>query len=178
MSNFKKGDELFDFLKVISEKNESKTVEIRTLYKLGIIQIKDGKVVFAKSSSGEFGREAFLEIINWKKSKFQILELSYSLKENILVENRFSQLVENYKVVDDTLVKKDIDNHECELLAECPIYNKFKGKGIKNFWIRVYCKGRKHVECERKLIHLSGESVPESLLPNGKNLINIEDSII
>jgi hypothetical protein len=59
---------------------------------------------------------------------------------------------------------------DCEYLATCPIFNRFRLEGIKNFWIRLYCQGEKQTRCQRKALKESGQTVPENLLPNGNYL--------
>jgi hypothetical protein len=59
---------------------------------------------------------------------------------------------------------------ECEYLATCPVFARFKMEGLANFWIERYCKGAKQDMCERKKIALQGLSAPETMLPNGKHL--------
>jgi hypothetical protein len=59
---------------------------------------------------------------------------------------------------------------DCEYLATCPIFDRFKLEGIKNFWIRLYCQGERQAKCARKAIKRSGELVPKDLLPNGEYL--------
>jgi hypothetical protein len=58
----------------------------------------------------------------------------------------------------------------CEYLATCPIFARFQNEGIKNFWIRLYCKGPKQEGCARKALKQAGEEVPMTLLPNGAHL--------
>ena len=59
---------------------------------------------------------------------------------------------------------------DCEYLEACPIFNRFRLEGIKNFWIRLYCQGEKQANCQRRIIKVTGRPVPEDLLPNGKHL--------
>lgn len=59
---------------------------------------------------------------------------------------------------------------DCEYLAACPIFGKFKLEGIKNFWIKLYCKGAKQARCARRILKESGKPIPETLLPSGMHL--------
>jgi hypothetical protein len=59
---------------------------------------------------------------------------------------------------------------DCEYLAGCPIFAQFKNEGVKNFWIRLYCKGPRQEDCARKSLKEAGEPVPKTMLPNGKHL--------
>ena len=55
---------------------------------------------------------------------------------------------------------------DCAQLEACPVWANFKSD-IKNIWIRNYCQGDKQERCERKRLGMSGEPVPDNLLPNG-----------
>jgi hypothetical protein len=57
---------------------------------------------------------------------------------------------------------------DCSYLNTCPIFQKFKNEGAKNFWINQYCQGPKQDECERKKLATQGQEVPADLLPNGQ----------
>ena len=59
---------------------------------------------------------------------------------------------------------------DCRFLEKCPIFAKFKSEGLKNFWIKMYCKGAKGDECARRKLKEIGKDVPLTLLPNGKTL--------
>lgn len=58
---------------------------------------------------------------------------------------------------------------ECPNTKGCPIYNKFKTEALKNIYIRMYCMG-KFETCKRKQLKDSGQTVPPTLLPDGKDL--------
>ena len=58
---------------------------------------------------------------------------------------------------------------DCEFMEKCPIYGKFSFEGLENVFIALYCKGD-FDNCERKKLKISGQEVPEKLLPNGKYL--------
>ncbi len=62
---------------------------------------------------------------------------------------------------------------QCEFLAGCPIFNRFKIEGVRNTWIVLYCRGPKWEQCERRIRRLRGETVPPLLLPNGDYLPQI-----
>jgi hypothetical protein len=62
---------------------------------------------------------------------------------------------------------------DCANLQNCPIFNRFKLEGLKNFWIRIYCKGARQEECERKKLKSEGKEVPINLLPNGEQIKSI-----
>ena len=61
----------------------------------------------------------------------------------------------------------------CANLQNCPIFNKFKLEGLKNFWIRIYCKGSRQEECARKKMKSEEKDVPTNLLPNGDQIKSI-----
>lgn len=56
---------------------------------------------------------------------------------------------------------------ECEFLAKCPIYARFRFEGMKNIFIQSYCKGPMQDRCARKKLKKEGKEVPITLLPNG-----------
>jgi len=62
---------------------------------------------------------------------------------------------------------------DCEFLEKCPIFAKFCSEGLKNVWIRGYCK-KDPEKCERKKIRLSGQMPPPAMLPNGSLLKSLE----
>ena len=55
----------------------------------------------------------------------------------------------------------------CSYLGTCPVFDRFRLEGLRNFWIRLYCQGTRQSMCQRKVIKISGRPVPEDLLPNG-----------
>ena len=59
---------------------------------------------------------------------------------------------------------------DCEHLRKCPIFNRFKLEGIRNFWVGLYCQGDRQSRCYRKELKAAGKYVPESMLPNGEFL--------
>jgi hypothetical protein len=59
---------------------------------------------------------------------------------------------------------------ECEYLAKCPIFARFKVEGAKNIWIEFYCRGSRQPECARLRLRKQGAEVPPTLLPNGTHL--------
>ncbi len=64
---------------------------------------------------------------------------------------------------------------DCEYLATCPIFAKFKNEGLRSMWIALYCQGTKQQECERKRLKKGGREVPMTLLPNGTHLKSLAD---
>ena len=63
---------------------------------------------------------------------------------------------------------------ECELLAECGFFNKYKETkdlACSGFMI-LYCKGDKKKECERKKYHQENGKFPsDDMMPNIYELI-------
>lgn len=59
---------------------------------------------------------------------------------------------------------------DCEYLDKCPIFAKFKIEDLKNYWVSMYCKGKKQDECARKVLRKQDKEVPKTLLPNGQIL--------
>ena len=59
---------------------------------------------------------------------------------------------------------------DCEYLATCPIFAKFKTEGSRNVWISFYCQGIKQADCARKKLKQAGLQVPLTLLPSGEHL--------
>ena len=64
---------------------------------------------------------------------------------------------------------------DCEYLAACPIFGRFRAEGIKNFWIQLYCRGPKQESCARKQLKAAGQEVPRSLLPSGEHLDSLAE---
>lgn len=60
----------------------------------------------------------------------------------------------------------------CPNMEACPIYQKFKIEALKNIYIKIFCLG-KFETCKRKQIKDSGNQVPATLLPDGKDLEKI-----
>jgi hypothetical protein len=68
---------------------------------------------------------------------------------------------------------------ECLFSRKCPIFNKFRHAGVRDFWIRSYCRRDEGERCERKKLRMAGrgpEEVPITLPPNGMHLVELEDS--
>jgi len=57
----------------------------------------------------------------------------------------------------------------CERSQGCPIYNYFRTDALKNYYIRSYCDGNYDL-CERLKLRKAGKPIPDSLLPDGKEL--------
>lgn len=58
---------------------------------------------------------------------------------------------------------------DCEFLANCPVWEKFKSD-IKNIWIKNYCQGALQEKCARRQLCKQDQTVPDTLLPNGTSL--------
>lgn len=58
---------------------------------------------------------------------------------------------------------------DCPNVRTCRMYPLFKLAGTLKVWQINYCQGQ-FVECERYKRSRLGESVPDGLLPNGKQL--------
>ncbi len=67
------------------------------------------------------------------------------------------------------LTPKGEATNECEKLRNCPVWKKFNAD-TKMLWIKVYCQGPSGDDCIRKQKSARGESVPDTLLPNGDTL--------
>ena len=63
---------------------------------------------------------------------------------------------------------------ECEFIKTCPIFERFRVEGLKNFYIRNFCQGKKLEHCERLTLRNEGQDVPITLLPTGKTLETLE----
>lgn len=57
----------------------------------------------------------------------------------------------------------------CENTAKCPIYQYFRTEALKNYYIRNYCEGDAS-NCLRKQMKAEGKEMPDTLLPDGKEL--------
>ncbi len=58
----------------------------------------------------------------------------------------------------------------CENFESCSLFKNCRSEGIKNMWIRVYCKSNKKQECKRFIELNKNKEVSEMLLPNGNFL--------
>jgi len=65
---------------------------------------------------------------------------------------------------------KEISTEECEYFKSCSLFKNCRSEGIKNMWIRVYCKSSKKIDCERNILLIKNKEVSEILLPNGNFL--------
>jgi len=59
---------------------------------------------------------------------------------------------------------------ECKNIKTCPIFARFRHQGLKNIWVRHYCKGEMMELCVRKKLRAQGRPVAPDLLPNGDKL--------
>jgi hypothetical protein len=57
----------------------------------------------------------------------------------------------------------------CARVEKCPLFAQFKMKSSLKVWQSFYCEGDFN-RCERFKRAARGETVPQNLLPNGKNL--------
>jgi hypothetical protein len=60
--------------------------------------------------------------------------------------------------------------NDCEYLPDCPIFDRFKSEGARNFWIAMYCQGSRREHCARRQLRKAGREAPVTLLPNGTHL--------
>lgn len=66
---------------------------------------------------------------------------------------------------------------ECQFACECHIFNRFRHDGVREFWIRSYCRNRAGSQCARKMLRDAGkrpEEIPITLLPNGLHLADLQ----
>ena len=62
-------------------------------------------------------------------------------------------------------------NKECELLADCGFYKKYRITRELGLF-QLYCKGPKMIECERKKYHQKNGNPPtDDLMPSGKVIV-------
>lgn len=60
------------------------------------------------------------------------------------------------------------NKRDCPYLDGCPIFKYFQ-RHAKKAYMSMYCQGF-YDDCKRRELRLAGESVPETLLPNGCHL--------
>lgn len=58
----------------------------------------------------------------------------------------------------------------CEYIGSCTIFEQFRQQDLRNFWIRLYCKGTRQSMCHLKQSKQAGQSATRDLLPKGKVL--------
>ena len=201
------GISLFDYLQLLIMTKKSKTIEVRSHGLLGVIQIINGKVIFAKTSMGKEGNEAFCEIMSWKNGIFKDINVQKVLREN--VKDRGNLLLEAAEYIDNLELQKkqqmqeteelfkcvsskvkentlnedkeigsilNYDSKEnketeiCKFYEKCELFRNCRSEGIKNMWIRVYCKSDKKTECKRFEFLNKNKPVSELMLPNGNFL--------
>ncbi len=78
------GISLFDYMQLIMMTHKNKIIEIRSGKHLGVIQIQNGKVVFAKSSDGKTGKESFFEMMSWENGTFKEIHFEKNLNKNVM----------------------------------------------------------------------------------------------
>lgn len=60
----------------------------------------------------------------------------------------------------------------CSHTSDCPLYAQFKLKALLKYWSTMYCESGWE-NCARYQLSLRGETVPVTLLPNGKLLAGL-----
>jgi hypothetical protein len=108
-----RGISLFDYLQLLIMTRKDKTIEVRSIGLLGVIQIINGKVIFSKTSQGKEGNEAFCEIMSWKNGVFKEISINKNLKENVI--DRGNLLLEAAEYIDNIENNHNIDPNK-ELL--------------------------------------------------------------
>jgi len=79
--------------------------------------------------------------------------------------------VETFKVDEAVDAQVQVEKvADCESIDTCPIFSQFKSQGLKNHWIKFYCKGSRQEECARKELTKEGREAPLTLLPDGNSL--------
>ncbi|MBN2695381.1 DUF4388 domain-containing protein [bacterium] len=78
------GISLFDYMQLIMMTHKNKIIEIRSGKHLGVIQIQNGKVVFAKSSDGKTGKDSFFEMMSWENGTFKEIHFEKNLNKNVI----------------------------------------------------------------------------------------------
>lgn len=61
------------------------------------------------------------------------------------------------------------DRGKCPHVGDCAMFGMFTLSGTLRIWQDNYCHGE-YARCERYLRSQRGESVPKTLMPNGKSL--------
>lgn len=61
-------------------------------------------------------------------------------------------------------------NDHCEFIEKCPMFAYFS-RSAEDLYRYAYCEGE-YGNCERRTLRLAGETVPDSLLPQGIHLWN------
>ena len=89
---------------------------------------------------------------------------------NSTINNKLNQ---NEEIATILEYNQNIENKSaetCEHFEYCSLFKNCRSEGIKNMWIRVYCKSSKKLDCKRFILLNKNKEVSDVLLPNGNFL--------
>ncbi len=89
---------------------------------------------------------------------------------NSTINNNSDENKEIATILEYNQESEEIFSELCENYEDCPLFENCKSEGIKNMWIRVYCKSSKKLDCKRFILLKNNKEVSELLLPNGNFL--------
>jgi predicted XRE-type DNA-binding protein len=84
--------------------------------------------------------------------------------------NNLKQNEEIATILEYNQNSKELSSELCENFEPCSLFKNCRSEGIKNMWIRVYCKSSKKLDCKRFILLNKNKEVSEMLLPNGNFL--------
>ncbi len=137
---------LFDYIQLIKMTGKTRTIEIDSQNRKAIIQIVKGSIEFAKTDNTK-GKDAFLNILTWKKGSLKELNFKQRLKKNIT--DRGGLLLEAAEYIDKMEFKKkekEKNKYEKQSLteeelskfenAETLLKNEYELETIKNEFLK------------------------------------------
>jgi hypothetical protein len=89
---------------------------------------------------------------------------------NSAINNKSNQNEEIATILEYNQNMKNESAETCEHFEHCSLFKNCRSEGIKNMWIRVYCKSSKKLDCKRFILLDKNKEVSEVLLPNGNFL--------
>ncbi len=128
---------LFDYIQLMIMTRKNKTIEVKQNKYSGVIQITNGRVTFAKSSTGKLGMDALLEIMLLNNGDFseidEDVEFTSNLKDNgniLLQVAEFMDKIKNSEIKAEKIIKKtSADDDKCKTIME----NFKKSKLLENW---------------------------------------------
>ena len=89
---------------------------------------------------------------------------------NSTINNKSDSNEEIATILEYNQNAENLPVESCENFETCSLFKNCRSEGIKNMWIRVYCKSNKKLDCKRFMELSKNKEVSEMLLPNGNFL--------
>ena len=106
---------LFDYMQLMMMTQKNKTIEVKQGRYFGVIQIVNGKITFAKTSTRKLGMNAIFEIMLLDNGNFTEIEIEKELSPNIedngnilLQVAEYMDKVKNSEIKADKAIKKTV----------------------------------------------------------------------